>query len=71
MYGISDVFLYASDHHHRNPRKGVSRGALLDPGLHRLTLRAADAFNDAVPCVSHLRLAAHIMVRSRHQRALP
>ncbi|HEY8911743.1 prenyltransferase [Lacisediminihabitans sp.] len=39
MYGINDVFDYESDLH--NPRKGGVEGALLDPGVHRLTLWAA------------------------------
>ena len=43
MYGINDVFDYASDLH--NPRKGGVEGALLDPSLHRLTLRAAIVLN--------------------------
>jgi 4-hydroxybenzoate polyprenyltransferase len=33
MYGINDVFDYASDI--KNPRKGGIEGALLDPALHR------------------------------------
>ena len=33
MYGVNDVFDYESDL--RNPRKGGSEGALLEPGLHR------------------------------------
>ncbi len=36
MYGINDVFDYASDL--ANPRKGGLEGALLAPRLHRLTL---------------------------------
>jgi 4-hydroxybenzoate polyprenyltransferase len=43
MYGINDVFDYESDL--RNPRKGGVEGALLDPSVHRLTLRAAVALN--------------------------
>ena len=39
MYGINDVFDYASDL--RNPRKGGVEGALLDPRVHRTTLIAA------------------------------
>jgi len=39
MYGINDVFDYASDL--RNPRKGGAHGAVLDPRLHRATLWAA------------------------------
>lgn len=36
MYGINDVFDYASDA--RNPRKGGVEGALLPPAVHRATL---------------------------------
>ncbi|MET4782906.1 prenyltransferase [Glaciihabitans sp. UYNi722] len=43
MYGINDVFDYESDL--RNPRKGGVEGALLDPGVHRLTLWAAVILN--------------------------
>jgi 4-hydroxybenzoate polyprenyltransferase len=43
MYGINDVFDYESDLH--NPRKGGVEGALLDPGVHRLTLWAAVILN--------------------------
>ena len=43
MYGINDVFDYESDL--RNPRKGGVEGALLDPSVHRLTLRVAIALN--------------------------
>jgi len=39
MYGINDVFDYASDL--ANPRKGGIEGALLPPRLHALTLWAA------------------------------
>lgn len=39
MYGINDVFDYASDL--ANPRKGGMEGALLPPRLHRPTLWAA------------------------------
>nr|WP_206686851.1 MULTISPECIES: prenyltransferase [Microbacterium] len=39
MYGINDVFDYASDL--ANPRKGGAHGAVLDPRLHRVTLWAA------------------------------
>lgn len=39
MYGVNDVFDYESDK--RNPRKGGAEGALLDEGLHRLTLLSA------------------------------
>lgn len=41
MYGINDVFDYASDA--ANPRKGGVEGALLEPGRHRLTIVAAIA----------------------------
>ena len=41
MYGINDVFDYASDA--ANPRKGGVEGALLVPGRHRLTVIAAVA----------------------------
>ena len=43
MYGINDVFDYESDLH--NPRKGGVEGAVLDRGLHRVTLWAALATN--------------------------
>ncbi len=43
MYGINDVFDYESDL--RNPRKGGAEGALLEPSVHRLTLRAAVILN--------------------------
>ena len=36
MYGINDVFDYASDL--ANPRKGGIEGALLSPRIHRATL---------------------------------
>lgn len=39
MYGINDVFDYASDA--QNPRKGGVEGALLEPRHHRMTLWAA------------------------------
>jgi 4-hydroxybenzoate polyprenyltransferase len=39
MYGINDVFDYASDQ--ANPRKGGAEGALLTPARHRATLVAA------------------------------
>jgi 4-hydroxybenzoate polyprenyltransferase len=41
MYGINDVFDYASDA--ANPRKGGIEGALLVPSRHRLTIIAAIA----------------------------
>lgn len=50
MYGINDVFDYESDLH--NPRKGGVEGALLDPSVHRLTLRAAIILN--VPFLIYL-----------------
>ncbi|AZH79413.1 prenyltransferase [Microbacterium sp. Y-01] len=43
MYGINDVFDYASDL--ANPRKGGIEGALLSPRLHRATLWAAALTN--------------------------
>jgi 4-hydroxybenzoate polyprenyltransferase len=43
MYGINDVFDYASDL--RNPRKGGVEGALLDPSMHRRVLIAAIVAN--------------------------
>ncbi|MFK0240685.1 prenyltransferase [Microbacterium sp. NPDC090281] len=43
MYGINDVFDYASDL--ANPRKGGLEGALLAPRIHRATLWAAAATN--------------------------
>ncbi|WP_146340248.1 prenyltransferase [Nesterenkonia sp. NBAIMH1] len=42
MYGINDVFDYASDL--ANPRKGGAEGALLDTSLHRPTLIASGVF---------------------------
>ncbi len=41
MYGINDVFDYASDL--ANPRKGGMEGAVLDRRVHRLTVRTAIA----------------------------
>lgn len=41
MYGVNDVFDYASDV--ANPRKGGAEGALLVPDRHRLTIIAAVA----------------------------
>jgi 4-hydroxybenzoate polyprenyltransferase len=38
MYGVNDVFDYESDL--RNPRKGGTEGALLEPRLHRLVVWA-------------------------------
>ncbi|WP_424937575.1 MULTISPECIES: prenyltransferase [Bacteria] len=43
MYGINDVFDYASDV--ANPRKGGAEGAVLRPGRHRVTLLAAAGFS--------------------------
>lgn len=53
MYGINDVFDYASDL--ANPRKGGIEGALLAPRLHRPTLWIAAATN--VPLLVLLGLA--------------
>lgn len=50
MYGINDVFDYASDL--ANPRKGGIEGALLSPRIHRVTLRAAVVTN--VPFLVYL-----------------
>lgn len=50
MYGINDVFDYASDL--RNPRKGGVEGALLDPRWHRATLWASGLL--ALPFVAYL-----------------
>ncbi|WP_315637890.1 MULTISPECIES: prenyltransferase [Microbacterium] len=50
MYGINDVFDYASDL--ANPRKGGIEGALLSPRIHRATLWAAAATN--VPSLVYL-----------------
>lgn len=50
MYGINDVFDYASDL--RNPRKGGVEGALLDPRWHRLVLWLAGIL--AAPFVVYL-----------------
>jgi 4-hydroxybenzoate polyprenyltransferase len=43
MYGINDVFDYASDL--ANPRKGGIEGAVLPPRMHRVTLWAAAVTN--------------------------
>lgn len=43
MYGINDVFDYASDL--ANPRKGGIEGAVLAPRMHRVTLWAAAILN--------------------------
>ena len=50
MYGINDVFDYASDV--ANPRKGGLEGALLAPRIHRATLWAAAVTN--VPFLLYL-----------------
>ena len=50
MYGINDVFDYASDV--RNPRKGGVEGALLPPRWHRATLWASGLL--ALPFVAYL-----------------
>lgn len=54
MYGVNDVFDYASDVH--NPRKGGVEGALADPARHRFILVSA--------AVSALPFAAYFLVRS-------
>lgn len=53
MYGINDVFDYASDL--ANPRKGGIEGALLPPRIHRATLWAAALTN--LPFLVFLALA--------------
>lgn len=50
MYGINDVFDYESDL--RNPRKGGVEGAVLDRGMHRVTLWAVAITN--VPFLAYL-----------------
>lgn len=50
MYGVNDVFDYASDA--ANPRKGGAEGALLPPHTHRLVLGLA--FGIALPFVAAL-----------------
>ena len=55
MYGINDVFDYASDL--ANPRKGGIEGALLPPRLHRATLWTAAATN--VPFLVYLFAAGN------------
>jgi 4-hydroxybenzoate polyprenyltransferase len=50
MYGINDVFDYASDL--ANPRKGGIEGALLSPRIHRATLWSAVVTN--VPFLVYL-----------------
>ena len=54
MYGVNDVFDYASDVH--NPRKGGVEGALADPARHRFILTSA--------AVSALPFTAYFLVRS-------
>lgn len=54
MYGVNDVFDYASDVH--NPRKGGVEGALVDPARHRFILASAT--------VSALPFVAYFLVRS-------
>lgn len=50
MYGINDVFDYESDI--RNPRKGGVEGAVLDRGMHRITLWAVVITN--IPFIVYL-----------------
>ena len=54
MYGVNDVFDYASDVH--NPRKGGVEGALVDPARHRFILTSA--------AVSALPFVAYFLIRS-------
>lgn len=54
MYGVNDVFDYASDVH--NPRKGGVEGALVNPTRHRFILTSA--------AVSALPFTAYFLVRS-------
>lgn len=54
MYGVNDVFDYASDVH--NPRKGGVEGALADPARHRFILISA--------AVGALPFVAYFLVRS-------
>ncbi len=56
MYGINDVFDYASDI--ANPRKGGIEGALLAPRLHRPTLWAAALSN--LPFLAFLVVAGNL-----------
>ncbi|MBB2974756.1 4-hydroxybenzoate polyprenyltransferase [Microbacterium endophyticum] len=53
MYGINDVFDYESDT--RNPRKGGAHGAILDRGMHKITLWAAGL--SCLPFVVYLVIA--------------
>ncbi|WP_337006860.1 MULTISPECIES: prenyltransferase [unclassified Microbacterium] len=55
MYGINDVFDYASDL--ANPRKGGIEGALLAPRIHRATLWAAALTN--IPFLVYLVLVGN------------
>ncbi len=55
MYGINDVFDYASDL--RNPRKGVVEGAVLGRVMHRTTLIAAAVTN--VPFLIYLAVVGN------------
>jgi 4-hydroxybenzoate polyprenyltransferase len=55
MYGINDVFDYASDL--ANPRKGGMEGALLAPRIHRATLWAALLTN--LPFLAYLVLVGN------------
>lgn len=55
MYGINDVFDYASDL--ANPRKGGIEGALLAPRIHRATIWTAVALN--VPFLVYLVLVGN------------
>lgn len=55
MYGINDVFDYASDL--ANPRKGGIEGALLAPRIHRATLWAAALTN--IPFLAYLVLVGN------------
>lgn len=57
MYGINDVFDHASDA--ANPRKGGIEGAVLDPGVHRVTLLASVLL--AVPFVLALVLLGDLV----------
>lgn len=56
MYGINDVFDYASDLH--NPRKGGVEGALLAPRVHRTVLLSATAAT--VPFIVALLVAGGV-----------
>jgi 4-hydroxybenzoate polyprenyltransferase len=56
MYGINDVFDYESDLH--NPRKGGIEGAVLDKGLHKLTIWVSSL--SCVPFVAYLMWVGNI-----------